>query len=178
MPLPERWWCLWNGLKTQRSCLLSRGSQRPQKNSLGFIDSFVSALSLSDSHTSLKPLWDTPRISCPLGSDLWPSALFSQKEGLFPRRPFGHSCRHLVSPPYHPIQTCPSWVECQIKWTYLLLCIYIYFNVFILFIYFWLLWFFLVVRRLSLVVASGGYSSAQCMGSRCVGFSSCRSRAQ
>ena len=31
-------------------------------------------------------------------------------------------------------------------------------NLFILFIYFWLRWVFVAVRRLSLVVASGGYS--------------------
>ena len=54
------------------------------------------------------------------------------------------------------------------------------------FLFFWLLWVFVAVRRLSLVVASGGYSSLWCagfslqwllllwnMGSRRVGFSSC-----
>ena len=34
-------------------------------------------------------------------------------------------------------------------------------NLFILFIYFWLCWVFVAVRGLSLVVASGGYSSLQ-----------------
>ena len=55
-----------------------------------------------------------------------------------------------------------------------------------LFIYFWLRWVFVAARRLSLAVASGGYSSLQCvgfslwwllllwsMGSRHMGFSSC-----
>ena len=59
-----------------------------------------------------------------------------------------------------------------------------------LFIYFWLRWVFVAVRGLSLVAASGVYSSLQCAGfslrwllllrstgSRCVGFSSCGSRA-
>ena len=58
------------------------------------------------------------------------------------------------------------------------------------FIYFWLHWVFIGVHRLSLVVASGSYSSLQCAGfslqwllllqstgSRCVGFSSCGSQA-
>ena len=46
-----------------------------------------------------------------------------------------------------------------------------------LFIYFWLRWVFVVVRRLSLVVASGGYSLLQSTGSRHAGFSSCGARA-
>ena len=33
-----------------------------------------------------------------------------------------------------------------------------------LFIYFWLCWVFIAVRGLSLVLASGGYSSLQCTG--------------
>ena len=41
-------------------------------------------------------------------------------------------------------------------------------NFFILFIYFWLHWVFVAARRLSLVVASGGYYSLL----RCAGFSS------
>ena len=62
---------------------------------------------------------------------------------------------------------------------------------FILFIYFWLHWVFVAVRRLSLVASSGGYSSLQCAGfslqwllllrstgSRHMGFSSCGSRAR
>ena len=60
-----------------------------------------------------------------------------------------------------------------------------------LFIYLWLRWVFVAARGLSLVVASGGYSSSRCtgfalqwllflrsMGSRCTGFSSCGTRAQ
>ena len=59
------------------------------------------------------------------------------------------------------------------------------------FIYFWLRWVFVAAHGLSLVVASGGYSSLRCVGfslrwllllrstgSRCVGFSSCGTRAQ
>ena len=55
-----------------------------------------------------------------------------------------------------------------------------------LFIYFWLRWVFIAVRGLSLVAASGGYSSLRCAGFslrwllllwstgfRCTGFSSC-----
>ena len=56
--------------------------------------------------------------------------------------------------------------------------------------YFWLRWVFVAVHRLSLAVASGGYSSLQCtgfslrwllllrsMGSRHAGFGSCGSLA-
>ena len=59
-----------------------------------------------------------------------------------------------------------------------------------LFIYFWLSWVFVAVRGLSLVAASGGYSSLRCAGfslrwllllrstgSRHTGFSSCGTRA-
>ena len=64
-------------------------------------------------------------------------------------------------------------------------------NLFILFISFWLRWVFIAACRLSLVVASGGYSSLWCTGSslqwllllqsmssRCMGFSSCGTWAQ
>ena len=57
-------------------------------------------------------------------------------------------------------------------------------------IYFWLCWVFIAVHGLSLVAASGGYSSLRCVsfslwwllllwstGSRCTSFSSCSSRA-
>ena len=77
-------------------------------------------------------------------------------------------------------------------------CFCLFFNLilflfykFILFIYFWLHWVFVAAHGLSLVVASGGYSSLRCarlsfqwlpllqsMGSRHVGFSSCGPRAQ
>ena len=84
-----------------------------------------------------------------------------------------------------------------------LMCIYkglsflifkVFFNKFIffyLFIYFWLCWVFVAAHRLSLVAASGGYSSLRCAGfslrwllllrsmdSRWAGFSSCGTRAQ
>ena len=39
-----------------------------------------------------------------------------------------------------------------------------YFFLINLFIYFWLRWVFVAVRGLSLVVASGGYSSLRCTG--------------
>ena len=68
--------------------------------------------------------------------------------------------------------------------------IIIFINLFY-FIYFWLCWVFVASRGLSLVVASGSYSSLWCagcslwwllllwsMGSRCMGFSSCGMRAQ
>ena len=47
----------------------------------------------------------------------------------------------------------------------------------LLFIYFWLHWVFIAARRLSLVVASRGYSLLRCTGSRHAGFSICGSRA-
>ena len=70
--------------------------------------------------------------------------------------------------------------------------LFIYFKIFIyLYIfYFWLQWVFIVAHGLSLVVASGGYSSLRCAGfslqwlllsrstgSRCTGFSGCGPRA-
>ena len=66
-----------------------------------------------------------------------------------------------------------------------LLLILFFINLFYLF-YFWLRWVFIAARGLSLVAASGRYSSLQCagfslwwllllqsIGSRCTGFSSC-----
>ena len=63
--------------------------------------------------------------------------------------------------------------------------------IFYLFIYFWLCWVFVSARGLSLVAASGGYSSLRCVGfslwwllllqsggSRHVGFSGCGTWAQ
>jgi len=46
------------------------------------------------------------------------------------------------------------------------------------FIYFWLLLVFVVARGLSLVAASGGYSSLGALASHCGGFSCCRVVAQ
>ena len=61
---------------------------------------------------------------------------------------------------------------------------------FVFFFFLWLCWVFIAMRGLSLVVASGGYSSLKCagvssqcllllqsMGSMHVGFSSCGTRA-
>ena len=72
----------------------------------------------------------------------------------------------------------------------LLLVVCFFLNLFILFIYFWLRWVFVAARRLSLVAASGGYSSLWCAGfslwwllllrstgSRRAGFSSCGTQA-
>lgn len=54
-PLPERWWCLWNGLRPERNCcfLLRNPVTTVWKTLLAFIDSFISTLSLSDSNMSL-----------------------------------------------------------------------------------------------------------------------------
>ena len=41
---------------------------------------------------------------------------------------------------------------------------YVFKIYFLLFIYFWLFWVFFAVHRLSLVAASGGYSSLWCVG--------------
>ena len=46
-----------------------------------------------------------------------------------------------------------------------------------LFIYFWLHWVFIAVRGLSLVAASGGYSSLRARASHCGGFFCCGARA-
>ena len=67
----------------------------------------------------------------------------------------------------------------------------LFFNLFILFAYFWLHCVFIAACRLSLAVASRGYSLLRCMvfslrwllllcstDSRCTGFSSCDTRAQ
>ena len=43
-------------------------------------------------------------------------------------------------------------------------------------IYFWLRWVLIAARRLSLVVASGGYASLWCAASHCGGFSCCGAR--
>ena len=68
---------------------------------------------------------------------------------------------------------------------------FFFLNKFIYLIYFWLRWVFVAARGLSLVAASGGYSSLRCVGfslqwllllqstgSRHEGFSSCGVRAQ
>ena len=77
-----------------------------------------------------------------------------------------------------------------LNWTLCLLFFFNFINLFTYFIYFWLHWVFVAAHWLSLVAASGGYSSLQCVGfslqwllllrstgSRCAGFSSCGSRA-
>ena len=74
---------------------------------------------------------------------------------------------------------------------FLMLLVLSFFKFIYLFIYFWLRWVFVAARGLSLVAASGGYSSLQCVGfsllwllllrstgSRRLGFSSCGTWAQ
>ena len=57
---------------------------------------------------------------------------------------------------------------------YFLIHQFFYFIFFIYFIYFWLCWVFAAARGLSLVAASGGYSSLQrTKPSHCGGFSCC-----
>ena len=69
--------------------------------------------------------------------------------------------------------------------------LFIYLFLIFKFIYFWLHWVFVAAHGLSLVAASGGYSSLWCAGfslqwllllqstgSRCAGISSCGTRAQ
>ena len=81
------------------------------------------------------------------------------------------------------------WFLVAIKLAWLGDCI-LFFKI-SLFIYFWLCWFFVAVRGLSLVAASEGYSSLWCAGfslswllllrstgSRRAGFNSCGSQAQ
>ena len=89
-----------------------------------------------------------------------------------------------------------SMIMLIITWLYTLsklieLYIYYFLNKFIYFVYyFWLRWAFVAAHGLSLVAESGGYSSLRfagfspqwllllrSMGSRCVGFSSCGTRA-
>ena len=81
----------------------------------------------------------------------------------------------------------PSSQQTQTFWTMVLFFFFEMMRDYIyLFIYFWLHWIFVALRRLSLVAVSGGYSSLRCAGfslqwllllrstgSRCVGFSSC-----
>ena len=68
---------------------------------------------------------------------------------------------------------------------------FLFVLIYFIFIYFWLRWFFVAEHRLSLVAASGGYSSLQCTGfslwwllllwstvSRHTGFSNCSAWAQ
>ena len=60
----------------------------------------------------------------------------------------------LVSHPGHTWQSCPWGLSFFLS---------IYLSIY-LFIYFWLSWVFVAAHELSLVVASGGYSSLQCAG--------------
>ena len=94
---------------------------------------------------------------------------------------------------YHPDFACLLWGEgwgglygiVPFEYNFFNINLFIY-----LFIYFWLHWVFIAAHGLSLVAASGGYSSSQCAGfsvrwllllrssgSRLTGFSSCGTRA-
>ena len=89
----------------------------------------------------------------------------------------------------HRSDSSPSHVHSSstIKLESNLFCfVFFLINLFILFIYFWLRWVFIAARGLSLVTASGGYSSLRCSGfslrwlllsrstgSRRAGFCSC-----
>ena len=95
---------------------------------------------------------------------------------------------HLES---HHISHHPTCWSMDHPSTHIATDFFFFFNEFnYLFIYFWLHWVFVAASGLSLVAVSGGYSSLWCagfslrwllllqsMGSRCVGFSSCGSRA-
>ena len=72
----------------------------------------------------------------------------------------------------------------------MILSIVSFFKFLFIYLFIWLRWVFVAVHRLSLVVASGGYSSLRCagfslrwllllqsMGSRCMCFSSCGTQA-
>ena len=60
---------------------------------------------------------------------------------------------------------------------YFFFYIYKLFFVCLFLIYFWLCWVFFAVCWLSLVAASRGYSSLQCVGFSCSGFSCCGAQA-
>ena len=77
---------------------------------------------------------------------------------------------HIPSPSFPPSLTLflplpPSidrWID---RYRYLYVCIFIYLLLlFLKFIYFWLCWVFVATHGLSLVAASGGYSSLRCVG--------------
>ena len=90
---------------------------------------------------------------------------------------------------WYRIFVCLVEFACEAIWSWTVVCSE-FFIYFILFIYFWLHWVFVAAHGLSLVVASGGYSSLRCAGfslrwllllrgtgSRRVGFSSCSTQA-
>ena len=112
----------------------------------------------------------------------------------FPARPWGRGKPRglLLETPRSALSRCcvpaarPSWRPSSAVFFFLF-----FFLIITLFIYFWLCWVFIASRGLSVVAASGGYSSLRCagfslrwllllrsMGSRCAGFSSCGMRAQ
>lgn len=55
---------------------------------------------------------------CPLGSDMWASALFSSKDQLFLGKPFSHPCKETPGDSTWPnFQACPCLSDGHIKWT-------------------------------------------------------------
>ena len=127
-------------------------------------------------------LWENYPPNCPH----WWSEMIPHTEMSSPQWNWGGSGAHSGSVPLPRL-------ECMGRGTGG--CLYSFFfffiNLFILFIYFWLHWVFVATHGLSLVAASGGYSSLRCAGfslrwllllrstgSRRTGFSSCGTWAQ
>ena len=86
---------------------------------------------------------------------------------------------------------CKKGIMPHLLYSFLFIYLFFKFYLFIYLFYFWLRWVFVTVRGLSLAVAVLGYSPVRCTGfslrwllllrstgSRCVGFSSCGTRAQ
>ena len=87
------------------------------------------------------------------------------------------------SPPERPPEWC--WLELPLSpappraFSFTVFCFWVFFFIKIdKFIYFWLRWVLVAARGLSLVVASGGFSSLRCTGSKPAGFSSYGMQAQ
>ena len=99
-----------------------------------------------------------------------------------------HCQQYFVGNILEPFKNIWSFRMCDI----VCCCLLFLMNLFIFYLfYFWLCWVFVAAHGLSLVVASGVYSSLWCagfslrwllllrsMGSRCAGFSSCGMQAQ
>ena len=125
---------------------------------------------------------------------IYPWLIYYITAGLYLVIPFTYFAHS--SPPFLLANTCLLSVSMSL-FSFCFICLvfiylFIFLNLFFFkFIYFWLCWVFIAARGLSLVAASGGYSSLRCagfslqwllslwsMGSRRVGFGSCGTRAQ
>ena len=73
------------------------------------------------------------------------------------RRPQNFICTARIPPPERRFKACSSTIFFPLQTPSCLIYLFIY-----LFIYFWLCWVFVAEQGLSLVAASGGYSSLQC----------------